>query len=315
MSQPCLPVPDMSKRKKGKGEKTIQFEDMMDITAMSASDYLAAVSEQAKSMPDFFESSSKEGGKETKRQKREAPIDGSAASLHYLISSRASITPLPSNDYLPNDEVVWIDTTLKNFESLRQYLKECKKQGVGGKLTRRWPVPSMKDRPGWHIFCVGRNEARGNAGDYFGDDDDEDDNKNATNNKNDAGGGIPQPKWMVDLPVNGHVPAVALLLQLDTVLNRRVLTHISYFVQEGWNASRQQRAMWLYSLLARLEKPIHRDDAATLYGLLKALTLQRSKLKLGAANGRKQLAMINTLIVIVGLYFGQSHRDSIMKRI
>jgi len=76
-----------------------------------------------------------------------------------------------------------------------------------------------------------------------------------------------------------------------------------------------------------LETPIHRDDAATLYGLLKALTLERSKLKLVAkADGghdddhgseqereqRNKLASINTLIVIVGLYFGQSDRMTIM---
>jgi len=63
-----------------------------------------------------------------------------------------------------------------------------------------------------------------------------------------------------------------------------------------------QRSEWLYALLARLEKPIHRDDAAILFGLLKVLTLFRSKLK---ATDRNTLARLNTLIILIGIFFEQ----------
>ena len=60
---------------------------------------------------------------------------------------------------------------------------------------------------------------------------------------------------------------------------------------------------WIYDLLARLEKPIHRDDAAMLFGLLKALTRSRSKQI--QPDEKKNLAKLNVLILLIGVYFEQ----------
>ena len=91
----------------------------------------------------------------------------------------------------------------------------------------------------------------------------------------------------------------------------------------------------MYALLARLEKPLHRDEASLLRGLLRELCYLRSKVDVsvgfgsgvgvgdhivsatGAAGAAelntpatfaspKELTMLNVLIVIVGIYFEQS---------
>jgi survival of motor neuron protein-interacting protein 1 len=256
---------------------------------MDAMEYMAAVVQQANAMPDVFvaEAASTE---EPQDRPVHVPIDGSAASLSYLVSEKTSIVSPPTAEYAPPSRA-WVDTTLSSFSELRSYLDRCHKEGVGGKGTERMAVPLLRDRSGWHVFCVGVNEAQGNAGSYFDDESDESDDDAAC-------------QWKQNVPPEGHYPSVRLLLQMDQVMIRRVLSHLAHYVQDGWSPSSKQRSTWFFALLARLERPIHRDDAATLYGLLKYLTLWRAKVDVSDIN-RNELARINTLIAVVGLYFEQ----------
>jgi survival of motor neuron protein-interacting protein 1 len=282
--QPCLPVPLRRKREDG---STIDFNN---IESMDAMEYMAAVVQQANALPDVFvaEASTEEPQDRTVH----VPIDGSAASLSYLFSKQTAIVPPPTAEYAPPRRA-WVDTTLSSFSELRSYLDRCHKEGVGGKGTERMVVPPLRDRSGWHVFCVGEDEAQGNAGSYF----DEDDESN-------GGDDDAAPQWKQHVPPEGHDPSVQLLLQMDQVMVRRVLSHLAHYVQDGWSPSSKQRSIWFYALLARLERPIHRDDAATLYGLLKDLTLSRAKLDVSHIN-QNELARLNTLIAVVGLYFEQ----------
>jgi survival of motor neuron protein-interacting protein 1 len=191
--------------------------------------------------------------------------------------------------------------TLTNFSELRSYLDRCHEQGVGGKGTKRMSVPSLRDRSGWHVFCVGLDEARGNTGCYFDEDEQSDNEKNEDE----------FPEWRNNLPQEGYIPSVQLLLQMDQVMVRRVLSHLVHYVQDGWSAGSKQRSAWLYALLGRLDRPIHRDDAATLYGLLKDMTLTRANLKVSQDN-QEELARLNTLIAIIGLYFEQGSSCNIV---
>jgi len=180
--------------------------------------------------------------------------------------------------HIPTNCRGWVDTTLANFSELRSYLDSC---SIPLKIDRV-PIPTMKDRSAWHVVCVGLDEARGNIGAYFDDHDDHE----------------------VDLKQEWSKlePTTQLLLQMDQVMIRRVFSHLVYYVQEGWPPSSLYRAKWLYALLARLDRPIHREDAAYMYSLLKSLTQRRAQL---AAAERAELARVNTLIVIIGIYFEQ----------
>lgn len=305
-----------------------ELECFDGIQQMNATEYLARVSKEAKRLPHVFISSTTSPRKKRNIQssnlgnnndkndgdgddddiaqnrgvitKAIIPIDGSAASLSYLMSKRASITPPPSRLHLPSvspDE--WISTTVANFERLRHYLEKCKEQGIGGKDSNRIPLPPMKDRPSWHIFCVGLEDASGNVCSYYGVDDD--DHGSVIEGDDDEEEETAQ--WRVNLPSDGHVPSVRLLLQMDQVMVRRVLSHLCHYIHLGWSVQTDRRLEWVYGLLAMLEKPLHRDDAATLFGLLKDLTSARATID--CVRDRKGLAKLNVLITLVGIFFEQ----------
>jgi survival of motor neuron protein-interacting protein 1 len=251
--------------------------------------------QQASALPDIFVAESRTAEAEGQQDHKDhVPIDGSAASLSYLISKRTAIIPPPTAKHSPPSQE-WVDVTLTNFSELRSYLDRCDEQGVGGKGTERTPVPSLRDRSAWHVFCVGLDEARGNTGCYF----DEGEGCDAKNDDD-------SPVWTKNLPPEGYSPSVRLLLQMDQIMVRRVLSHLAYYIQDGWSAGSKQRSEWLYALLARLDRPIHRDDAATLYGLLKDLTVTRANLTISETN-QEELARLNVLIAIIGLFFEQGN--------
>jgi len=295
---------------------------------MDASDYLARVMREAKGMPDIFVAEPKEerknqggrvGDTSLSQNSSYVPIDGSAASLSYLLSRRTSLTPPPSIRHLPpmGNVADWSKSVISNFERLREYLERSRARGFGGKLTSRVPLPTMKDRPSWHIFCVGYDEASGNTGAYFGDDYDNDGNGNSNGSPGkgkEVGAAILDlqeeevPPWRNNLPADGYEPNVRLLLQMDQVMVRRVLSHLTHYVHLGWcvTTGTGRRGEWIYALLSRLEKPIHRDDAAVLFGLLKDLTLARSKIDFSRGEkDRSNLSQLNVLIVLIGVYFEQ----------
>ena len=252
---------------------------------------------------------------------------GSIASLQYLTSHRTRLYPPPTSSHTPLSAKRWVDQILADFSKLRQYLEDCKGIHIS-RLSERQPVPPMKDYMAWFTFCIGRRHV------YPRDD-----------NEITSAATQPTPEpstmaWEINLPLNGdgYTPSTSLLLQMDQVMVRRVLGHMTRYIDRVSDDNRQNGSyIWIYALLARLERPIHRDDAVTLYTLLKRLTLSRcqiaestlladpvdSKLgnmrtlstsdskrapaddKVDSDNNRQYLATLNTLIAIIGLYFEQ----------
>lgn len=329
MSAPCLPVIHRKRKRNDihdtnslsnchvessleANEDEVTFDD---IETIDAAEYLSRVVNQAKQIPDIFVSQATKCDKDVdtvipKRHQNHVPIDGSAADIAYLVSGRASLTRPPTDDFLPFQKLKWIKSTISNFERLRAYLDDCREKGVGGKLTNRTILPPMKDRSGWHLFCVGSDEANGNIKSYFGDDYDNSNlvwgrgRENMEEKSDEQETNLPVvSEWQRNLPSNGYEPCIRLLSQMDQVLVRRVLGHLCHYTAKGWKMT-QQRSAWIYALLARLEKPIHRDDASNLFGLLKSLTLARSKLDV-RGESRTELVHLNVLITLVGIYFEQ----------
>ena len=302
---------------------------------LSATQYLALVSQEAKAMPNVFvESSSSteisKGDDEqqavsassshraTKRKRSMVvPIDGSAASLSYLLSGRASLTPAPSPRHLPNNIQDWTNAVISNFEQLRDYLEKCRTLGVGGRQSRRMPLPPMKDRASWRIFCVGDDHETCTGDKEDGPPSRDDDNNNNNNSQQQSSrnaegtkkpsspSGSATAAWRANLPEQGYTPTTQLLCQMDQVMVRHVLSHLTHFVHVGEVCNSKQLSKWIYALLARLEKPIHRHDAAVLFSLLKDLCRARSKVNCDHATADEELPTLNTLIVLIGMYFEQ----------
>lgn len=283
-----------------------------------------------------------------------AAIDGSLAASQYLLSHRTVLRSPPSRHYLPKiilkqhttisntniSPVVetshgrekWINLTLSNFSELRRYLIMCRAAGLGktNELYKRVLVPKSKDRSGWHIFCLGRDEAMGNINGYFGEDDDDsneiadelksgDDNifdEAESHENNDGHCDKAQRMETIEWDRTkarpfGFQPTTALLCQFDQILVRRVLSHHVYYLSEGW-ALTVSRGQWIYALLSRLEKPLHQDDASTLRKLLVELCRIRAEINFECDDEdklsmkRRLLALHNVLITVIGVYYEQA---------
>ncbi|KAK1947165.1 Maspardin [Phytophthora citrophthora] len=100
-------------------------------------------------------------------------------------------------------------------------------------------------------------------------------------------------------------PHLRLLLQFDQVLTRRLLEyHAAWLSSEDMGQVSRARAVWIYALLARLDKPVHANVAATIRQILRCCWTLRCELE---APSEIQLKSLNILIVIAGDFFGQLH--------
>jgi survival of motor neuron protein-interacting protein 1 len=248
-----------------------------DVDAMEASEYLQRVAQQARGIPDTSLVASPKTPQSSHKSHYEV-LDGSAASLQYLLS-----THFPRPKERIQHETAWINQALKKFVQLREYLDLCHQQGVGGKGHRFLAaVPSMKDRAGWIQFCTGHVEEA------------TDDDEAATS-----------AAWRETLPPEGyHNPLVQLVCQLDQVMIRRVLQHLASSSQLTGSSF----YLWCYALLARLETPLHRQDAAT----LRKLVVNVAQIRAACSDNR---AAKNLLLVAAGLYFGQASRHELFPTI
>mmetsp|Transcript_12465 Transcript_12465/g.25524 ORF Transcript_12465/g.25524 Transcript_12465/m.25524 type:complete len:480 (+) Transcript_12465:314-1753(+) len=267
----------------------------------------------------------------------------------------------------------WVTGTVSNFSKLRCFLEQedakQREQNGSGFRNRKIAVPRMKDRASWHVFCLGEHEAHGNIGGFFEDYDVESDSdQDGNSDENIVGGdgegrikenfdsshrcesnvgdesaevandgeGIASEKTYDArlVPQNGYEPTTSLLLQLDQVLTRALFHHhVHYFCEWKFPLTRQ-RVSWVYALLARLEKPWHRDECCAVRRVLRECCSRRWELiipitvtskstemlsnddkqkSVGADKDKtdykeniERLASLNTLIAICGIYFEQS---------
>ena len=320
--------------------KNVRLTDIDDLQSMDVMDYMASVRDEANEMPDVFVSEKKNPNNMSSslQQKNDIDtiIDGSAAACLYFCKEEAAtkMTPIPiSKD--------WMDGICHVFSQLRQYISTCHQAGVG-LPPRRIPVPRSKNSLDWHIFCLGKNEAYGNANGYYDDESMDDDNDEIGSNKNidsdddqnkeEKNGTNPEDevsssknnlavtRWdEKSVPPDGHIPTVALLCQMDQVLTRRVLSHLlHYLIEGGWEMTRN-RGQWIYSLLARLEKPLHREECSLLYSLLKHLLQKGHQIQPTTWQTNKNendvTIITNTILVIIVVYFEQASTSQIFKMI
>lgn len=109
-----------------------------------------------------------------------------------------------------------------------------------------------------------------------------------------------------DTQAVGTPPHLRLLLQFDQVLTRRLLEYHTDWLEDESALSRA-RGVWVYALLARLDKPVHAGVAATIRQLLRRCWLLRSELPCADADASQELKSLNVLICITGDFFGQLH--------
>lgn len=102
-------------------------------------------------------------------------------------------------------------------------------------------------------------------------------------------------------------PVVSLLLQFDQVLTQRVLSYLISWLDES-DRLNVECSQWLYAMLARIEKPLHRDTVAAIRQLYRKCCVLRCKLDKISDGFNADLASLNVLISISGYYFGQGEQ-------
>lgn len=313
---------------------------------MDAMEYLAFVRRQALELPDIFVSKislehnvQSNNSRQSSSSAAQPPIDGSAAARDYLCSNRLDIIPPPSSFHVPPVRILnkWVDQTLSNFSSLRTYLQACR--GEFKKCLRsedKLPVPPSKDLYAWHVFCLG-DEIRNDMEHKMI-------HAQIMNNGLSDGDNLSAAEVDVllspyNIPQGGHEPTTRLMCQFDQIIIRKLISHHTRYVAAGCIVT-VKRMQWIYAILARLDKPLHRDEASVLMEMLRELCRVRSKiviveeeeevheeekddepilqLDLKNQGGNKEnkldiIKTINVVILLIGVYFEQyNHLEKLL---
>jgi len=216
---------------------------------------------------------------------------------------------------LPSPE--WEDRFGSEFAVLRQSLiRYFAAHDVSSSTEGKLKLPKRKDGRAWRRFCLGKTmaevEANGNGAD-----------QKESGSTEDAES--PESIW----PSEGHAPLLSILARMDQVSTRFVLGELIGSLQDITDAASaassllssspsssssspsrtpssspltRQLTMWLYVLLARLDKPIHSSTASTLR------TLYRRCAHIRAAQAEAKgepVIYSNILMTIVDKCFGQ----------
>lgn len=107
----------------------------------------------------------------------------------------------------------------------------------------------------------------------------------------------------------GHLPLVSLVRGLEQRAALGVLQALHARLESDAHMS-PQLARWLYALLLRLERALPADGAAMLRALLRTCAELRSRLgatpSMAEAEVVQSAAAINSILCIIGRYFGQA---------
>uniref|UniRef100_M4C4K0 Gem-associated protein 2 n=1 Tax=Hyaloperonospora arabidopsidis (strain Emoy2) TaxID=559515 RepID=M4C4K0_HYAAE len=177
-----------------------------------------------------------------------------------------------ATDRIPDDW--WTRDLLADFAELRQLIArwesigpprtETNRAGNGSNESVRTNVPKMSDEDGWVLFFFGKS----------------------------------------GFETLATPPHLRLLLQFDQVLTRKLLDYHAAWLSEEMTSLSRARAVWMYALMARLDKPVHAAVAATIRQILRRCWTLRCELE---TPSEVQLKSLNVLIVITGDFFGQLH--------
>ena len=280
-------------------------EQTGDISNMSAEEYISWVRDQAASLPDVTR----------------ADVD-----LSLYSTSRTNCIPFVEDAYLCSEDMLpsedWENDCVKDFSDLRLYITSLSEDDVI--RERKVAVPQLKDKNAWNKFCFGVEYIEAEvSSDSFSkkfllnddiqlkkkllltqvldcasdDGNKSDDSDDGRSEENAIGRAISSTLWHGLANVS---PSLSLMLQMDHVMTQRVLKY-----QVEWLESEciltSQRTFWIYALLSRIEKPLHKDAVFLIRKLYKNCSKLRSLIK----EDDVSLPDLNLLITITGIYFGQ----------
>mmetsp|Transcript_5806 Transcript_5806/g.6694 ORF Transcript_5806/g.6694 Transcript_5806/m.6694 type:complete len:282 (+) Transcript_5806:53-898(+) len=251
----------------------------------SAEEYLARVKLEASLLPTVLKATSIEPEETSEKSKDQPPCTESSNK-----SPEAWIEPGPS----------WRKNLLREFNSLREYLYQWGKQTSvlveEGEISIPH-IPKRRDGVSWYQLCFGTES---NIPEYY--------KKIYRKDLKKQGSDIPlstRSKTSLSLTPDGSPPLAQLVLHIDHGTVERLIKDHTWSLVYG-EPFPTHKALWLFALLCRLEKPVTGDMAADLTRLLRFCHSQRQEIKLPLSDIKKeQLINYNLIICIVEDYFQQ----------
>lgn len=228
-------------------------------------------------------------------------------TVHVAIREKANIKQ--SSTILPTQE--WQNEQISEFSKTRvklaRHIAFVQKPGVPNKTRHK--LPSKTNERGWCCYCYGKDfwdtisKAKKDNEDESdctsGDDSIQDHNK---------------PSSAFNDLADGQKPLTSIITQLkQTELVCLLEFQISWVELVG--VLREDQGLWLYSLMAGLDKPPHPDVTSSLRSVVLACSRQRKRIyeteKLDEKPSKaedclpKMVIHLNLLICLVGRYFDQ----------
>eukprot|EP00026_Physarum_polycephalum_P009225 Phypoly_transcript_09339.p1 GENE.Phypoly_transcript_09339~~Phypoly_transcript_09339.p1 ORF type:complete len:325 (+),score=70.47 Phypoly_transcript_09339:51-977(+) len=207
--------------------------------------------------------------------------------------------------------IQWETKFLAQFSDLRLSLNHA---FAKPKPALSFNLPHHNDVRGWYLLCFGAKEKERER------EEKEKENRQKKHQDQDT------EAMVIDSPTQNHEeqqleinhniskvtaigqqalpPLMSIVTHLDQVTVMALVQHHITWLET--RPMTQHRAQWIYALLARLEKPLDPDIAASLRSLLRRTSVLRSKLVDPKDN---MLPVYNILITIVAKYFNQQEPD------
>lgn len=184
--------------------------------------------------------------------------------------------------HLPSEE--WKSFVLAEFAEIRQLIRRWQAiRSEESSIEEHAQVPRQSDEAGWMRFFYGRD-------------------LDTDTEVKDAPMEIDAECSTDRTEHTGSPPYLRLALQFDQILTRKLLMY-----QVEWLETIQltkEHAVWIFALLARLDRPTSADVSAIIRQLLRRCWNLRNEM---TGQNDTYLKCINILICITGEYFGQYH--------
>lgn len=210
------------------------------------------------------------------------------------------IPPVPecSIELLPSKD--WIKAFQADFSNLRAELSNHMPplEDISQDLL---PLPPIRNKAIWKTFCFCRtnysdlhdNLIDKEEGDVASVDLHE---ENCTSSTDEDAIGNENV-----CEVAAHLPLLKILLRLDEVSRATLFRYHVSWLQEQQNLS-YERALWLFALAAVVDAPLDDQTSASFRDLLRKC----AELRMHKKYVDEELHMLNILITIAGVYFGQA---------
>ena len=197
-------------------------------------------------------------------------------------------------DYLPSEE--WQDLQVKNFSDVR--LKLARHIALLGPSESKVKFPSTKNEGGWCTFCFGSEFWQKVQKAQEEDDEEEEDEQEEIKSK--------PERLFAKADGSGHDPLLEIIASLKQTQITRLIEYQAEWA-EVLNEVNVSQALWFYSLLSAVEKPLHPDVESSMRSLVYACSKHRSSLISQPSEKNKvNVNHLNLIICLVSKYFGQA---------